>query len=129
MKKLITLLTFTAIFAVIFFACNTKTCNTEKDQYENAKVEATTDSIAFINFKETPPQHFIDIVDYYMNKEGQAEEQAWQSALNLALTDPSTNTNAIEFAQNYTELLEKFNISVSNRENAYNAWQDCEMQK
>ncbi len=104
------------------------TCDYESNQYNDSKEVAASDSVALTNYKATAPQLFLGMVSAYMDQ-GQSEGQAWESALNNALTNPNASAELRAWATNYKNCLDKFNASVANRKSTYNAWQECEASK
>lgn len=121
---------FVASPLVAAFGCDKPAdCNYDLNQYNTYKDKAASDSTTFVNYKEEPPQQFLDIVDAYIRIEHQPYEQAWESALNAALTNPNASAEAKSWAEQYKVYLNAFNTSVENRQGAYKSWQECEEQK
>lgn len=121
---------FVASPLVAAFGCGEdKDCSYDLENYNTCKATATADSTTFVNYKEDPPQQFLDIVDAYMRLEGQTYEQAWESALNTALTNPNYSAEVKAWAEQYNVYLNAFNTSVENRQGAYKSWHECEEQK
>jgi len=118
--------------AAVLIACDKnrdngkeKNCNHELELYNNAKEIATADSVAFMGWKETAPI----LVQNNVNKnirEGMTEEEAWEVAINNAITNPNAPEEIKEWALKYQELLDAFNASIATRNSAYDAWQQCE---
>ena len=103
----------------------TKNCDVEQNAYETAQATATTDSVAVEDFKATVTGALRNLISKYINQ-GMTEEDAWERAIDEAISDPNCPVDLKQWAQTYKNFLDSFNKSVEEREEALAALLACQ---